>query len=551
MANNTILRHFFSAGAEVDPEERFNLSRKARSRRLREIYRILPMGALSKGVTPEEFRSILENLGPSFVKIGQTLSTRSEILPQAYRDELAKLQTECDPLPFETVLKTLDKEYGERREAIFTHIDPTPLGSASLAQVHKATLTTGETVAVKIQRPGVQETMAQDIDIMRTGAHHISRFMSGDQMLDLCDVVEELWSTFIEETDFRKESANLQEFARLNKAVAFIDCPRVYPELSNEYVLVMEYVDGIPIQETERLLAAGYEVKEIGEKILDNYASQILDFGFFHADPHPGNILVRDGKIVYIDLGIMGRLSPRNRMGFGAIITAVGTQSSSDLKEALLRFAVTKDTSHIDHARLLAELDLLLQDYGSCNMQDIDIGAFLNEIIALTRQCKVTLPPAITSVSRGIVTLEGTVASFISNLNIIEIIHSHIINSQDRLEVLDETLQELALALRASSKGSLSALEYSGEAFKMLTRGQIRVNMEMMGSDAPLSKLSKIINRLTIGIIIAGLFIGSSMLSLSSMEPRIFSVPFFAFFGYLGAGILSAWVIIDIARRKL
>ncbi|MEG0026874.1 MAG: AarF/UbiB family protein [Raoultibacter sp.] len=551
MANNTILRHFFSAGAEVDPEERFNLSRKARSRRLREIYRILPMGALSKGVTPEEFRSILENLGPSFVKIGQTLSTRSEILPQAYRDELAKLQTECDPLPFETVLETLDKEYGKRRKVIFEHIDPTPLGSASLAQVHKAKLTTGETVAVKIQRPGVQETMAQDIDIMRTGAHHVSRFISGDQMLDLCDVVEELWSTFIEETDFRKESANLQEFARLNKAVAFIDCPRVYPELSNEYVLVMEYVDGIPIQETKRLLAAGYEVKEIGEKILDNYASQILDFGFFHADPHPGNILIRDGKIVYIDLGIMGRLSPRNRMGFGAIITAVGTQSSSDLKEALLRFAVTKDTSHIDHARLLAELDLLLQDYGACNMQDIDIGAFLNEVIALTRQCRVTLPSAITSVSRGLVTLEGTVASFIPNLNIIEIIHSHIVNSQDRLEVLDETLQELALALRASGKGSLAALEYSGEAFKMLTRGHIKVNMEMMGSDAPLSKLSKIINRLTIGIIIAGLFIGSSMLSLSSMEPRIFGVPFFAFFGYLGAGILSAWVIVDIARRKL
>ncbi|MEG1397033.1 MAG: AarF/UbiB family protein [Raoultibacter sp.] len=551
MANNTLLRHFFNTGAAIDPEERFNLSRKARSRRLREIAGILPMHTVTRGVTPEEFRILLENLGPSFVKIGQTLSTRSEILPQAYCDELAKLQTDCDPLPFNIVLETLDREYGDSRKTIFAEIDSTPLGSASLAQVHKATLATGQTVAVKIQRPGVQETMAQDIDIMRTLARRVSRFLPDDQMLDLRDVVEELWSTFLEETDFRKESDNLIEFARLNKNVAFVSCPMVYPELSNEYVLVMEYVDGIPIQETERLTQSGYVLEEIGEKILDNYASQILDFGFFHADPHPGNIFVRNGKIIYIDLGIMGRLSPRNRTGFSAIISAVGMQSAADLKEALLRFATTRDVAAIDHARMLSELDLLLKDYGSCDMADIDIGTFLNEIMALTRQCKVTLPSAITGVSRGIVTLEGTVGSFIPNSNIVEIIQKHIVNSRNDINTLEQTMEELLLSLRASGQGSLSALEYSGETLKMLTRGQIKVNTEIMGSDAPLSKLSKIINRLTIGIIIAGLFIGSSMLSLSSMEPRLLGVPVLAFFGYLGAAILSLWVIIDIRRRKL
>ncbi|MEG2863829.1 MAG: AarF/UbiB family protein [Eggerthellaceae bacterium] len=551
MANNTLLRHFFNTGAAIDPEERFNLSRKARSRRLREIAGILPMHSVTRGVTPEEFRILLENLGPSFVKIGQTLSTRSEILPQAYCDELAKLQTDCDPLPFNIVLETLDREYGDSRKTIFAEIDSTPLGSASLAQVHKATLATGQTVAVKIQRPGVQETMAQDIDIMRTLARRVSRFLPDDQMLDLRDVVEELWSTFLEETDFRKESDNLIEFARLNKNVAFVSCPMVYPELSNEYVLVMEYVDGIPIQETERLTQSGYVLEEIGEKILDNYASQILDFGFFHADPHPGNIFVRNGKIIYIDLGIMGRLSPRNRTGFSAIISAVGMQSAADLKEALLRFATTRDVAAIDHARMLSELDLLLKDYGSCDMADIDIGTFLNEIMALTRQCKVTLPSAITGVSRGIVTLEGTVGSFIPNSNIVEIIQKHIVNSRNDINTLEQTMEELLLSLRASGQGSLSALEYSGETLKMLTRGQIKVNTEIMGSDAPLSKLSKIINRLTIGIIIAGLFIGSSMLSLSSMEPRLLGVPVLAFFGYLGAAILSLWVIIDIRRRKL
>ena len=550
MADNTLLKYFFSSGAEIDPEGRFNLSRKTRTRRLKEIYSILQKHHFLRGFSPEEFRAMLEDLGPSFVKIGQTLSTRSEILPKAYCDELKKLQMECDPLPFDQMLAALDDIYGERQGDIFDAIDPTPLGSASLAQVHKARLANGDIVAVKIQRPGVKATMALDIDIMRMVARQASRFMKDDQMLDLRDVVEELWATFLEETDFQREAANLQEFARLNKDVAFIDSPHVYPELCGEYVLVMEYIDGIPILVTDRLRAAGYDLEEIGEKILDNYATQILDHGFFHADPHPGNLLIRNGKVVYIDLGIMGRLSPHDRAGFGNIIQAVGMQSATELKSALMSFAIAKDNAAIDHTRFLADLDLLLEDYGSCDVADIDIGMFLNDIHMLTRSCKVTLPSSITSVSRGLVTLEGTILPFIPNENVVSIINAHIQRTKDPAEELAGAMEDLALALRSSARGSMDAAQYSGEALKMLTRGQLKVNTEVLGSEAPLSHLGKIVNRLTIGIIIAGLFIGSSMLSLSSMEPRLLGVPVLAFFGYLGAAILSLWVVVDIARKR-
>lgn len=550
MADNTLLKYFFSSGAEIDPEGRFNLSRKTRTRRLKEIYSILQKHHFLRGFSPEEFRAMLEDLGPSFVKIGQTLSTRSEILPKAYCDELEKLQMECDPLPFDQMLAALDDIYGERQGDIFDAIDPTPLGSASLAQVHKARLANGDIVAVKIQRPGVKATMALDIDIMRMVARQASRFMKDDQMLDLRDVVEELWATFLEETDFQREAANLQEFARLNKDVAFIDSPHVYPELCGEYVLVMEYIDGIPILATDRLRAAGYDLEEIGEKILDNYATQILDHGFFHADPHPGNLLIRNGKVVYIDLGIMGRLSPHDRAGFGNIIQAVGMQSATELKSALMSFAIAKDNAAIDHTRFLADLDLLLEDYGSCDVADIDIGMFLNDILMLTRSCKVTLPSSITSVSRGLVTLEGTILPFIPNENVVSIINAHIQRTKDPAEELAGAMEDLALALRSSARGTIDAAQYSGEALKMLTRGQLKVNTEVLGSEAPLSHLGKIVNRLTIGIIIAGLFIGSSMLSLSSMEPRLLGVPVLAFFGYLGAAILSLWVVVDIARKK-
>lgn len=548
--NNTLLRHFFAPGADADPEGRFGLNSKSRRRRMREIIGIVGKHRALEGFTPEEFRAMLEDLGPSFVKIGQTLSTRSEILPKVFCEELTKLQTECDPLPFDEMLAALDKEFGGRRKEIFAEIDSKPLGSASLAQVHRAVLTSGESVAIKIQRPGVKATMALDIDIMRTLARRASRYMKGEQMLDLRAVVEEMWATFLEETDFRREAANLAEFAELNRDCAFVACPKVYTDLCSEFVLVMEYVDGIPVGDADRLVANGYDLEEIGSKMLDNYAMQILDHGFFHADPHPGNVIIRDGRIVYIDLGNMGRLSARDRAGFGDIIEAVGLKDPGALKDALMRFAAKKDNAAIDHARFLADLDLLLEDYGSCDVAEIDVGQFLSDIMQLTRSCNVMLPASVTSVSRGIVTIEGTVAPYIPNQNIVAIINAHIKGKKGTREEIRDALEDLVRAIYSSGRGTLDAASYSGEALKMLTRGQLKMNMEVLGSEAPLAHLSRMINRVAIAMVIAGLFVGSSLMAGTAMEPRFLGVPMLSFFGYFGSLVLSIWLIFSIWRRK-
>ena len=550
MAQGTLLKYFFGRGAEFDPEDRFNLNRKTRSRRLREIRHILNEHKVLRGFSPEEFRALLEDLGPSFVKIGQTLSTRSEILPQAYCDELAKLQTECDPLPFDEVLNTLRVIYNDKLESVFDEIDPQPLGSASLAQVHKAWLKNGDVVAVKVQRPGVKATMALDIDVMRIMANRAQFFAKSGQMLNFTEVVEEMWTTFLEETDFAREADNLALFKQLNKKVAYIDCPRVYPELCSEYCLVMEYIDGIPISRHDKLRAAGYNLSEIGEKMLDNYATQILDHGFFHADPHPGNIMIRDGQVMYIDLGVMGRLNPTERAGFGTIIEAVGMQDPGKLKDALLSFAIARDNTKIDHPQMLADLDLLLGSYASGDVADIDIGQLLTDIMTLTRSCRVTLPTSVTNVSRGIVSMEGTVAEFIANDNIINIINSHLARTSDPIEAAKTEMQRAAFELRRATEGAAQAASYSGETLRMLTRGQLKMNMEMSGSDELLSRLAKMVNRLTLGIIIAGLFVGSSSFVQFNSEETIMGIPVISFFGFLGAFILSVWVLVDIWRRR-
>ena len=312
----------------------------------------------------------------------------------------------------------------------------------------------------------------------------------------------------------------------------------------------MEYVDGIPIYRRDLLVEAGYDLAEIGEKVLDNYATQILDFGVFHADPHPGNILIREGKIVYIDLGIMGRLTPSERSGFSEIIHAVGMLDAQRLKDALIAFAASKDNASIDHARFLADLDLLLSQYGSCDVADLDIGLFLGDVFALTRMSRVTLPSSITNVSRGIVSIEGTIASFIPDNNIINIVNEHIKRSSNPLSEFEDFLLNTARDTRKAAKGTLEAAELSGPMLKMLTRGQLKFNMEVLGSEAPMASLSKIVNRLTLGIITAGLFVGSSLFAPYGSGPFVLGMPLLSFFGYAGAMVLSIWIVVDIWRRK-
>lgn len=549
MSENSFFNRLFNEETIVY-EERYELTRKTRLARMREILRIIRKHDVKDGVSPAEFRAILEDLGPTFMKIGQVLSTRSEILPQAYCDELAHLQANTTPLPFEEVVAALDAVYGDRRGRIFGSIDPKPLGSASLAQVHKATLMNGDEVAVKVQRPGVRTVMAQDIDVLRSIVKRLDRFIPNDQMLDFHAVVEELWVAFVEETDFTREAENLREFALLNRDVAFVSCPEPYLEYCTPDVLVMEYVDGISIRDTDAIIDAGYNLSEIGDKMMDNFAKQILDDGFFHADPHPGNIVIKDGKIVYLDLGIMGRLSSRDRSAFGEIIKAVGLQNASALKDALISFAVDVNLESIDHPRLLSELDNVLGSYASCDVADIDIGAFLTDILALTRQCKVTLPSSVTAVSRSLVTLEGTVLAYVGSFNIADIINRRLRREQTKPEALGKALEDTLVDLRAAGKGINAAASYSGEMMKMLTRGQFKVNMNMLGSDEPLAKLSRIVNRMTLGLMIAGLLVAGALISSVEGMPKVFGLPVLADVMFISAFVLSAVVVADFYRKR-
>lgn len=548
--DNSMMRRIFFDDGSDDVRKKYGFTRKTRVKRLREILGLVRKHKLTKGLTPQQLCDLLVDLGPSFIKIGQMLSLRSEILPESYCKALSSLQAQCDPVPFYQVQEVLRDIYGDRFESIFREIDPTPLGSASLAQVHKARLSNGDVVAVKVQRPGVRVTMAQDIDVLRSVVRRVDRFIDGDQMLDLRQVVEELGETCEEETNFLNEAENLSEFAFLNRDVVFIDCPRPYLEYCTETVLVMEYVEGIPIDDSRALEEGGYDLEEIGVKALDNYASQILDHGFFHADPHPGNVVIRGGKIVFLDLGMMGRLSPRDREGFQRIIEAVGAKSGSKLKDALISFSIGGDLRRVDHTRLVAELDSVLNRYGSTDVADIDIGALLADVVVLTRQCHVTLPSSVTQVSRGIITIEGTLAPYIANCNIVGIINDHIMRDKDPQKEMERMAKEALISLHSATQGLASAAEYSGEVLRMVSRGQMKVNMELMGSVEPLKKLSRIMNRFALSLVIAGLLVGGSLIYDVDGMVKVLGMPVLSFAMYFCALVIFIVILVDIYRKS-
>ena len=532
--------------------ERYHLTRRGKAKRLREIVRIAKQFDIFHGLTPVKMRLMFEALGPTFVKVGQILSMRSEMLPQSFCDELSKLRADADPMPYQTVVDTVSQEYGRPIEEIFSRIDPKPLGSASLAQVHRATLITGEDVAVKVQRPGVRETMAQDVSIMRSLAKVAAKLFPDTQIIDFKGVVEELWDTFEAETDSLIEARNLAAFKKFSQPYKYMDCPAPYPELCTEHVVVMDYVDGISVSHPGQLVAAGYDLKEIGTKLVDNYATQILDEGFFHADPHPGNIIVRGGQIVLIDLGMTGRLDQRTRNVLKDMIFAVAKQDSSALADSLLRFAVASPDSE-DYPSLLADLDMVIQEFGTVDLSELDIAAFLTSLTQLASRHGIEIPSSITTVGRALVTLEGLLDEFIPNVNMIQIISAHIAASQTPETMVKNEAKSLAIEGRQALHDAMAVLTEMKHATRMLTRGQLRVNMELVGSEEPFQQLSDMVNRLTMALIVVGLFIGSSIVYYAGIKPVVFGIPIVGFMGYIVAFTLGCWIVLDIlikGRKK-
>lgn len=500
--------------------------------RLKEMLAVLRDSNIINGITPEKLYTILSRLGPTFIKLGQIMSNRYDILPKEYCDHLSKLRANTNPMDFAEVTEILKEEYGDPQE-YFSEIDPQVLGSASMAQVHRATLKTGEKVVIKIQRKNIYETMSMDMKLLKKAIHilHLNQFI---QIIDLNEVLDEMFYVAKEEMNFEIEARNLEEFKENNKDIAYIDVPIVYPNLVTKRTLVMEYIEGIRFDDIKKLQKSGYDLEEIGLKLANNYIKQAIDDGLFHADLHPDNIIVRDGKIILIDLGMMGRISTRTRTLLKKCMQAILKNDMYEIERNLINMCTCH--AEIDHTKLRMDIEKILNKNATTNIQEIKIMEFANSMFAMLRRYNLKLDKDITMLIRGITVIEGTLEIVSPNLNLM-IVLSNKVKEMSINEIFSK--EQFLQVGRNMVNGSSSLSKIPNELLSLVTslnRGETKFGIEMTNSDKQIDKLEAMLHQIIIGLLDSALLLGASMVDNVLLQNL-----------YLGlAFVLSVWLFIKM-----
>lgn len=523
-------------------------AKTAHPSRLSEIFGVLRRSDVVHGLDPRKLRTVLEELGPTFIKLGQILSMRADLIPRKYCDELKNLRTEVTPMPFDEVTCLLREEYGEMYDEIFAEIDPVALGSASIAQVHKAVLCDGEIVAVKVQRSGIYETMSRDITLIRRAISMLKVVTGEGAPDDLRTIIDEMWVAAQQEMDFIVEADHIERFARENKGIVYTACPQVHRALTTRHVLVMEYVDGIPVDNLSMLTQQGYDLAEIGEKLAESYAQQVLESGFFHADPHPGNLVVRGGQIVWLDLGMMGELSGRDRQLFGQLVSAFVAGDVCALKDVSLSLGIRR--GEIDHAALYSDIDLFVAKYGSAEFAALDLGEVLRDLTDVLNRYHIGLSPGLSMLARGVLTIEGVLSRTSPSINFIRIFSGHLAGEALRRADWGKELRDAGVHAAHVLKKAVDIPSYLADVLKMTVKGQTKVNLELTGSEQPLRRIDRMVDKLILAIITTGLLVGSSLICTTDMKGKLFGIPALGAVGYLLAVVLGLRLLYDIYRKR-
>ena len=521
------------------------------ARRLKEIVAVLRDRELLQGVTPVKVRQVLEDLGPTFVKLGQIISMRPDFLPNEYQAELTRLQSEVKPMDFSVVKEIVQREYNQSWDGIFASIDEHAMGSASIAQVHRASLLNGDRVVIKVQRPGIYEVMAKDIALLKRAISILNLVRDPDGVVNLESIVDEMWEIAKQEMDFLLEADHIEEFAHLNKDDENILCPKVNRQLTTQRILVMECMDGIPLDDGEGLQAACVDMERIGRRLGINYVKQMIDDGFFHADPHPGNIWVKDGRIIWLDLGMMGRLSVRDRNSFRHAIMALVTNDVYGMKEAVLALGMPR--GKVDHIQLYDDVAALMAQYGDLDFEHLKAGEVARKILMVLKSNNIAIPHGFSMFARGVMIMEGVMTRCCPQVNFSEIFAKGLRVSMEKdfswLAELNKFKRDSYMLM----KKSMQLPEQISDILKMTLSGQTKVNLDLTGSQEPLQKLDSMINKMIMAIISAALLLGSSTICTTQMEPKIMEIPLLGVLGYLAAMVLCSkllWSIIKTDRRK-
>ena len=496
--------------------------------------------------TARRLRLALEDLGPTFVKFGQALSVRADLLPPDFIAEFSRLQDEVPPLPSGVAEATIAAELGRPVGDVYAEFDPVPIAAASIAQVHRAALASGERVAVKVRRPGIGPTIEGDLAILGQLARLAERYLADADLLQPTRLVREFARAIRREQDLAREGRTIDRFRQNLAGDETVFVPRVHWDCTTTAVLTMEFVDGVKVSELGAA-GEGYDRAVVARRGANAILTQVLKHGLFHADPHPANIFVLPGNVIcFLDFGNVGRVDPRMRGRLTSVVHAVVREKADQLTDAVLDIA--EPTEDIDLQALRRDLSEIVDSYAGVTLNDLAVGELSADAFAVMARHRLRFPPDLMLLAKALVTITGVGRQLDPSFQFIE-------HAKPMLEeILRDRLSPAGVAARLGEAGrdvadAIQAIPREVRELLRKARGdRLQIQFVHRILDFFVQELDRSSNRLSFAIVIAALIIGSSLIFRSGTGPTLFGYPALGLTGFLTAAVLGIWLVIGILR---
>ena len=504
----------------------------------------------SEDTKPEvRLRRTLERLGPTFIKLGQVLSVRPDLIPKEYCKELEKLQDKVPEFSFNEVKAMIEKDFGKSIEHIFLHFEKKPIASASISQVHKAILKNGEKVAVKVQRPNAKHIMETDIEIMFYFAGLVERHVEKVRRFEPVKIVSEFKEWTEKELDFRLEARNAKRFGQNFKGSKTVHIPRVYDELTSERVLTLEFIDGIELHNIKEIKRKKIDFNEIIKNGFNAVMTQVFVHGIFHADPHPGNIIVmQDDSIAFVDFGIVGYFDEKLKNRCIDLLYGIVEQDEELIMETLVSTGM--ESGDIDLEQLKSDIGFIVQPMHNSSLKDIKVSKVLEEILDVALKHKLRMPASFVLFGKTIITLEGVAIEYDPDFKIIETAKPFIEKLVAKRKSPFYVWKGFVHDMSRYRKFAEEFPEKAEKALDKIQRGTIKVDIEDTDIKQLALEIDRSSNRVAYGLLIAALLITSAILLNIEKGPTILGIPFLSFLSFFFASAFTFILFISIIREK-
>jgi ubiquinone biosynthesis protein len=503
--------------------------------------------AIAEMTPAERMRLALEELGPTFIKLGQILSTRPDVVPPEFVAEFSRLQDRVAAVDFGAIRAQVELELQAPIEANFSRFDEEPIAAASVAQVHRARLQSGEEVVVKVRRPGVTEVVATDIDALWGLAHLAQRHLPGSELYNPVGLVKEFSRTIRRELDFSREGHTIGKFRSNFAGDRTLHFPDVHWQCTTRGLLTMEYIDGIKVSDLPALAQEGLDRRVIARRGADAFLKQVLVHGFFHGDPHPGNVFILPGNVIcLLDYGMVGRVDPALRTYLSDVIMCIVSRDMEELVALMLHSGDI--VGEVNERVLRRDLSDFVDSYYELPLKEIEVGRMMMEFIEIVTTHHIRLQPDVMLLAKALVSIEGMGRMLDPDFDMVGAVQPFI------KSLLRERMSPKGV-FGTTSSVVMSYINLTRtlprdlrDILNRLKRNNFRIDLEHRGLDRLISEMDRSINRLSSSLIIAALIVGSSIVMQADKGPKLMGVSFFAFLGYAIAGFIGLWWVVAIIR---